>query len=163
MALDAPLEAHLVSVNASHMYFCYRWFLLLFKREFDYAGVFRVWEAIWSGCGGPQFHVYIAYAILDIYRDVILDNRMSFEHILKVYRAHPPTRTPTHIHSLPRTNMHTQFFNEIAEETKGEVVLERARQAFSLARFTLRDDPRHKRNEMLMTATAPSERVKRKE
>ncbi|VDM47028.1 unnamed protein product [Toxocara canis] len=88
----------------THLYFCYRWFLLDFKRELTYAQVFRVWEVIWA-CSRlitPHFQLFFALAILTTYRHIIIDNRMDFTDLIK-------------------------FFNEMAERHNVEELLDSAR------------------------------------
>lgn len=71
----------------THFYFCYRWFLLDFKRELVYDDVFSVWETIWAAkcVSSNQFVLFIALALVEIYRDIILENNMDFTDIIKFF------------------------------------------------------------------------------
>ncbi|XP_069356616.1 small G protein signaling modulator 2-like isoform X2 [Maniola hyperantus] len=88
----------------THFYFCYRWFLLDFKRELLYQDVFAAWELIWAARYVASEHMvlFIALALLETYRDVILANSMDFTDIIK-------------------------FFNEMAERHDASAVLSLAR------------------------------------
>ncbi|KAM7019043.1 small G protein signaling modulator 1 isoform 3-T3 [Tautogolabrus adspersus] len=88
----------------THFYFCYRWFLLDFKRELVYDDVFAVWETIWAAknVSSSHFVLFIALALVEIYRDIILENNMDFTDIIK-------------------------FFNEMAEHHNIKQVLTQAR------------------------------------
>nr|XP_022341295.1 small G protein signaling modulator 1-like isoform X5 [Crassostrea virginica] len=103
--LDAELFEHMHHHgDYTHFYFCYRWFLLDFKRELLYEDVFSVWETIWAAkyISSPHFVLFIALALVEFYRDIILDNNMDFTDIIK-------------------------FFNEMAERHKSKQVLKIAR------------------------------------
>ncbi|XP_070759825.1 small G protein signaling modulator 1 [Enoplosus armatus] len=71
----------------THFYFCYRWFLLDFKRELVYDDVFAVWETIWAAkyASSSHFVLFIALALVEIYRDIILENNMDFTDIIKFF------------------------------------------------------------------------------
>uniref|UniRef100_A0AAY4BIF7 Small G protein signaling modulator 1 n=1 Tax=Denticeps clupeoides TaxID=299321 RepID=A0AAY4BIF7_9TELE len=71
----------------THFYFCYRWFLLDFKREMVYDDVFSVWETIWAAkyASSSHFVLFIALALVEIYRDIILENNMDFTEIIKFF------------------------------------------------------------------------------
>ncbi|KAG7244057.1 hypothetical protein INR49_006218 [Caranx melampygus] len=71
----------------THFYFCYRWFLLDFKRELVYEDVFAVWETIWAAkyVSSSHFVLFIALALVEIYRDIILENNMDFTDIIKFF------------------------------------------------------------------------------
>ncbi|VDK65816.1 unnamed protein product [Anisakis simplex] len=88
----------------THLYFCYRWFLLDFKRELTYQQVFRVWEVIWSSSRmiTQHFQLFFALALLTTYRHIIIDNRMDFTDVIK-------------------------FFNEMAERHDVDTLLDSAR------------------------------------
>ncbi|XP_018604643.2 small G protein signaling modulator 1 isoform X4 [Scleropages formosus] len=88
----------------THFYFCYRWFLLDFKRELVYDDVFSVWETIWAArfVSSSHFVLFIALALVELYRDIILENNMDFTDIIK-------------------------FFNEMAEHHNVQQVLTLAR------------------------------------
>ncbi|MBN3304240.1 SGSM1 protein, partial [Amia calva] len=88
----------------THFYFCYRWFLLDFKRELVYDDVFSVWETIWAAkhVSSSHFVLFIALALVELYRDIILENNMDFTDIIK-------------------------FFNEMAEHHNTKQVLKQAR------------------------------------
>ncbi|XP_056018414.1 small G protein signaling modulator 1-like isoform X5 [Ostrea edulis] len=103
--LDSELFEHMHHHgDYTHFYFCYRWFLLDFKRELLYEDVFSVWETIWAAkyISSPHFVLFIALALVEFYRDIILDNNMDFTDIIK-------------------------FFNEMAERHKAKQVLKIAR------------------------------------
>ncbi|XP_062446201.1 small G protein signaling modulator 1 isoform X2 [Rhea pennata] len=88
----------------THFYFCYRWFLLDFKRELVYDDVFAVWETIWAAAHISSAHyvLFIALALVEMYRDIILENNMDFTDIIK-------------------------FFNEMAERHNTKQILKLAR------------------------------------
>ncbi|XP_023617833.1 small G protein signaling modulator 1 [Myotis lucifugus] len=88
----------------THFYFCYRWFLLDFKRELVYDDVFSVWETIWAAkhVSSTHYVLFIALALVEVYRDIILENNMDFTDIIK-------------------------FFNEMAERHNTKQILKLAR------------------------------------
>ncbi|CAL8089371.1 unnamed protein product [Calicophoron daubneyi] len=103
--LDPELIEHMHTYSDfSNLYFCYRWFLLDFKREFEYKDVFRIWETLLCAKHviSPKFELFIAMALIQSYRDVIIDANMEFTDILK-------------------------FFNERAEKHDVESILQLAR------------------------------------
>uniref|UniRef100_A0A7N6AXM8 Small G protein signaling modulator 1b n=1 Tax=Anabas testudineus TaxID=64144 RepID=A0A7N6AXM8_ANATE len=71
----------------THFYFCYRWFLLDFKREMVYDDVFSVWETIWAAkyTSSEHFVLFFALALVETYRDIILENNMDFTDIIKFF------------------------------------------------------------------------------
>uniref|UniRef100_A0A1A8JZP6 Small G protein signaling modulator 1 n=1 Tax=Nothobranchius kuhntae TaxID=321403 RepID=A0A1A8JZP6_NOTKU len=71
----------------THFYFCYRWFLLDFKRELLYEDVFAVWEVIWVAprISSQHFVLFLALALVTVYRDIIIDNNMDFTDIIKFF------------------------------------------------------------------------------
>ncbi|XP_042770526.1 small G protein signaling modulator 2 isoform X7 [Panthera leo] len=89
----------------THFYFCYRWFLLDFKRELLYEDVFAVWEVIWAArhISSEHFVLFIALALVEAYREIIRDNNMDFTDIIKFFngcqeawRPEAPWRSLTH-------------------------------------------------------------------
>ncbi|XP_070780463.1 small G protein signaling modulator 1 [Enoplosus armatus] len=71
----------------THFYFCYRWFLLDFKREMVYDDVFSLWETIWAAkfTSSEHFVLFVALALVEMYRDIILENNMDFTDIIKFF------------------------------------------------------------------------------
>lgn len=45
---DVPLYAHLEKADCLNLFFCFRWLLVRFKREFDFEGTYRLWECCWA-------------------------------------------------------------------------------------------------------------------
>ncbi|XP_063171993.1 small G protein signaling modulator 1 isoform X2 [Candoia aspera] len=92
----------------THFYFCYRWFLLDFKRELAYEDVFAVWETIWAAAqvSSSCYVLFVALALVEVYRDIILENNMDFTDIIK-------------------------FFNEMAERHHTKQILQLARELVS--------------------------------
>lgn len=77
------------SGDYAHFYFCYRWFLLDFKRELLYDDVFATWEVIWAArhVAGNHFVLFLALALLETYRDIILSNSMDFIDVIKFFNG----------------------------------------------------------------------------
>lgn len=73
----------------THFYFCYRWFLLDFKRELIYSDIFITWEIIWAAkhVASAHFVLFIALALLETYRDIILLNSMDFTDVIKFFNG----------------------------------------------------------------------------
>ncbi|GCB74841.1 hypothetical protein scyTo_0020262, partial [Scyliorhinus torazame] len=69
-----------------------------------YGDVFSVWETIWAAkyTSSAHFVLFIALSLVELYRDIILENNMDFTDIIK-------------------------FFNEMAEHHDAQQVLKLAR------------------------------------
>ncbi|XP_053612479.1 TBC1 domain family member 15 isoform X2 [Plodia interpunctella] len=78
-ALAQQLEAK----DSGNMYFCFRWLLVWFKREFSHRDIMRLWEVLWTGLPCANFHLLICVAILDAEMDVIMSRDYGFTEILK--------------------------------------------------------------------------------
>ncbi|XP_056444129.1 small G protein signaling modulator 1 [Gadus chalcogrammus] len=88
----------------THFYFCYRWFLLDFKREMVYDDVFSVWETIWAAkyTSSDHFVLFIALALVEMYRDIILENNMDFTDIIKFFNEMAEHHSVPKVLSLAR-------------------------------------------------------------
>jgi hypothetical protein len=42
--IDSKFSQYLEKNESSNMYFCFRWILILFKREFTFPNIMRLWE-----------------------------------------------------------------------------------------------------------------------
>ncbi|KAG0100658.1 GTPase activating protein [Podila epicladia] len=81
--LDPKLYKHLEKCEALNLFFCFRWLLIWFKREFEWVDIMRLWEVLFSDHLSTQFHLFVAMAILDKHRDVMMDHLQAFDEILK--------------------------------------------------------------------------------
>ncbi|MGH0152855.1 UNVERIFIED_CONTAM: hypothetical protein FKN15_059988 [Acipenser sinensis] len=88
----------------THFYFCYRWFLLDFKRELLYEDVFAVWEVIWVAkhISSEHFVLFIALALVEVYREIIRDNNMDFTDIIKFFNEMAERHDVQHVLRLAR-------------------------------------------------------------
>lgn len=62
----------------------FRWVLISFKREFSFDDVLKLWEVLWTDYYSIDFVLFIALAILESHRDMILRYLVEFDEILKV-------------------------------------------------------------------------------
>ncbi|XP_044795395.1 small G protein signaling modulator 2 isoform X7 [Bubalus bubalis] len=92
----------------THFYFCYRWFLLDFKRELPYEDVFAVWEVIWAArhISSEHFVLFIALALVEAYREIIRDNNMDFTDIIKFFNERAEHHDAQEILRIARDLVH---------------------------------------------------------
>ncbi|KAK9718604.1 GTPase activating protein [Basidiobolus ranarum] len=81
--MDPPMYRHLEKTDSLNLFFCFRWLLIWFKREFEYENVMRLWEVLWTDHITRDFHLFIALAIINQNRRVILEDLTAFDEILK--------------------------------------------------------------------------------
>ncbi|XP_059008027.1 TBC1 domain family member 17 isoform X2 [Mustela lutreola] len=81
--LDPQLCDFLDSQDSGSLCFCFRWLLIWFKREFPFPDVLRLWEVLWTGLPGPNLHLLVACAILDMERDTLMLSGFGSNEILK--------------------------------------------------------------------------------
>ncbi|CAI5946388.1 unnamed protein product [Closterium sp. NIES-65] len=81
--VDPPLYEYLESVDCLNFFFCFRWILVRFKREFEFEDTCRLWEALWSCHLSQHLHLFVAAAVLKRHRRRIMDEQMEFDSLLK--------------------------------------------------------------------------------
>ena len=66
-----------------NLFFCFRWILIAFKREFKFEDVIRLWEVLWTDFYSDQFVLFVAMAVLQSHRDVLIRYLTEFDEVLK--------------------------------------------------------------------------------
>jgi hypothetical protein len=80
--MDPQLYRHLEKTDSLNLFFCFRWILIAFKREFAFEDVLSVWENLWSA-PSAHFHLFVALSILELNRTVIIRYLSEFDEVLK--------------------------------------------------------------------------------
>lgn len=81
--LDPTFYRFLEKHDCLNFFYCYRWILIQFKREFEFDEIMTIWEVIWSDYLTPQFHLFIAVGILLKYRETIMNTICEFDELLR--------------------------------------------------------------------------------
>ncbi|XP_038712120.1 TBC1 domain family member 15-like isoform X2 [Tripterygium wilfordii] len=81
--LDVPLHNYFKQNDCLNYFFCFRWVLIQFKREFEYEKTMRLWEVLWTHYLSEHMHLYVCVAILKRYRNKIMGEQMDFDTLLK--------------------------------------------------------------------------------
>ncbi|KAH7444094.1 hypothetical protein KP509_02G064400 [Ceratopteris richardii] len=81
--LDFPLHNYLKQADCLNYFFCFRWLLIQFKREFSYGDVLRLWEVLWTNHLTEHLHLYICVALLKSHKKKIIEEEMDFDTLLK--------------------------------------------------------------------------------
>ncbi|XP_077492677.1 TBC1 domain family member 15-like isoform X5 [Amblyomma americanum] len=84
LAVAVPkLAIYLEEHESGNLYFCFRWLLVLFKREFKCEEIMRLWEVLWTDLPCKNFHLLLCVAILDHEKDLLIENNYGLNEILK--------------------------------------------------------------------------------
>ncbi|KAL6438386.1 hypothetical protein ACFW04_004494 [Cataglyphis niger] len=80
---EPQLAYYLNRHDSGNMFFCFRWLLVLFKREFSAIDILKLWEILWTDLPCKNFHLLICAAILDTEKNILIENNYGFTEILK--------------------------------------------------------------------------------
>lgn len=81
--MDPELHDHLDRADSTNLFFFFRMLLVWYKREFEWDKVLRLWEVLWTDWLSSQFVLFIALAILDKHKQVMLARLNHFDEILR--------------------------------------------------------------------------------
>ncbi|EME86862.1 uncharacterized protein MYCFIDRAFT_162455 [Pseudocercospora fijiensis CIRAD86] len=81
--IDPKLYEHLARVDSTNFFYFFRMLLVWFKREFEFEPICRLWEGLWTDYLSSNFHLFIAAAILEKHRNVIMEHLKGFDEVLK--------------------------------------------------------------------------------
>ncbi|XP_032666022.1 TBC1 domain family member 15 [Odontomachus brunneus] len=80
---EPQLAYYLNRHDSGNMFFCFRWLLVLFKREFNSIDIMKLWEILWTDLPCKNFHLLFCAAILDTEKNILIENNYGFTEILK--------------------------------------------------------------------------------
>ncbi|MBW0476358.1 hypothetical protein O181_016073 [Austropuccinia psidii MF-1] len=83
LLIDPQLYRHFEMTDSLNLFFCFRWILISFKREFEFQDVLKVWEALWTDVCGPHSDIFLALAILESHREPLIRYLQEFDEVLK--------------------------------------------------------------------------------
>jgi len=81
--VDPVFYNYLDAKESGNLYFCFRWMLIWFKREFNYNDTMLLWEVLWTKKPCKNFHLLVCAALLDTEKSAIVENKYGFTEILK--------------------------------------------------------------------------------
>ncbi|KAF3356497.1 hypothetical protein VdG1_03777 [Verticillium dahliae VDG1] len=81
--MDPKLYKHLQSADSTNFFFFFRMLLVWYKREFAWMDTLHLWEVLWTDYLSSSFHLFVALAILEKHRDVIMTHLQHFDEVLK--------------------------------------------------------------------------------
>lgn len=81
--IDPFFYNYLDAKDSGNLYFCFRWMLIWFKREFSYPDTMMLWEVLWTKKPCRNFHLLVCAALLDTEKSAIVENKYGFTEILK--------------------------------------------------------------------------------
>ncbi|EPE09161.1 gtpase-activating protein gyp7 [Ophiostoma piceae UAMH 11346] len=81
--MDPKLYDHLKKADSTNFFFFFRMLLVWYKREFDWPDVLRLWETLWTDLLSSSFHLFVALAILEKHREIIMTHLQHFDEVLK--------------------------------------------------------------------------------
>lgn len=88
--MDPKLWNHLQAADSTNFFFFFRMILVWYKREFEWLDVLRLWECLWTDYQSANFHLFVAMAILEKHRDVIMEHLQHFDEVLKYGKLQSP-------------------------------------------------------------------------
>lgn len=97
--MDPELYLHLQKAESTNFFFFFRMLLVWFKREFEWVDCLRLWESLWTDYLSSNFHLFIALAILEKHRDVIITHLHHFDEVLKYSTSIYPSSLDLLIHT----------------------------------------------------------------
>lgn len=83
MIVNPKFANYLESHDSDDMYFCFRWILVAFKREFCFEDTMKLWEVLWTERLCKNFLLLVCVAILEEQTHFIIDNKFGLTEILK--------------------------------------------------------------------------------
>jgi len=81
--IDPVFYNYLEAKESGNLFFCFRWLLIWFKREFGYEDTMNLWEVLWTKKPCKNFHLLVCVALLDNEKSAIVENKYGFTEILK--------------------------------------------------------------------------------
>ncbi|KAJ3109822.1 GTPase activating protein [Phlyctochytrium planicorne] len=70
-------------IDSANLFCCFRWLLVMFKRELNFEDTMSLWENLWACPFSNHFHLFVALAILNKYRSDIIGGCRAFDECLK--------------------------------------------------------------------------------
>lgn len=133
--MDPKLYLHLQSADSTNFFFFFRMLLVWYKREFEWADVLRLWEGLWTDYLSSNFHIFIALAILEKHKEVIMAHLQHFDEVLKYGKHLSPFTNPSifpcivyRVRQLTRLSL--SLVNELSNTMDLESTLVRAEALF---------------------------------
>jgi hypothetical protein len=83
--MDLELYKRLEETETYNLFFCFRWLLIWFKREFKWEDIISLWKVLWTNYLSDKMVLFIALVVTDAHRKTILEELNRFNEILKVY------------------------------------------------------------------------------